>query len=312
MGYHENPPYYLTAYDLAVKWGFRGTEQDWLNSLTAFGIAQQAGYRGTAQDWIETLIDPVPNIQIGEVVTLDGGMMATASFTGDKRNPILNLGIPRGVGMADALPIVGGIMKGNIDMANHFLQNIPAPTEDHHAANKSYVDKRLRKDGKEAMEGNLNLGSHQIENMAAPSEDHHAANKSYVDKRLRKDGFEAMEGNLDMGSFKIRNVAAPTENSDAVPKQYVDEKHFFATVTIKADGWSAEAPYTQTVDVPGMKAEDRPHWGVVLSADRETAIREKEAYAVVDDLDSAENSAVFTCLEEAPTVDLVIQMEVNR
>lgn len=33
MPYYENPPYYLTAYGIAVKRGFRGTEEEWLESL---------------------------------------------------------------------------------------------------------------------------------------------------------------------------------------------------------------------------------------------------------------------------------------
>ena len=33
MGMYDNPPYYLTAYSLAVKRGFKGTEDEWLESL---------------------------------------------------------------------------------------------------------------------------------------------------------------------------------------------------------------------------------------------------------------------------------------
>lgn len=33
MGLYENPPYYLTAYGLAVKRGFVGTLDEWLASL---------------------------------------------------------------------------------------------------------------------------------------------------------------------------------------------------------------------------------------------------------------------------------------
>lgn len=33
MAYYENPPYYLTAYGIAVKHGFRGSEEEWLESL---------------------------------------------------------------------------------------------------------------------------------------------------------------------------------------------------------------------------------------------------------------------------------------
>lgn len=37
-----------------------------------------------------------PNLQIGEVTTLDAGADATASITGTAENPLLNLGIPKG------------------------------------------------------------------------------------------------------------------------------------------------------------------------------------------------------------------------
>lgn len=37
-----------------------------------------------------------PNLQIGEVTTLDAGSDATASITGTAENPLLNLGIPKG------------------------------------------------------------------------------------------------------------------------------------------------------------------------------------------------------------------------
>ena len=31
--YYSQPSYYLTAYGIAVKHGFRGTEEEWLESL---------------------------------------------------------------------------------------------------------------------------------------------------------------------------------------------------------------------------------------------------------------------------------------
>lgn len=52
MGMYENPPYYLTAYGLALKRGFHGSEQDWLDSLTAYGVAVKNGYEGTVDDWL--------------------------------------------------------------------------------------------------------------------------------------------------------------------------------------------------------------------------------------------------------------------
>lgn len=95
----------------------------------------------------------------------------------------------------------------------------------------------------------------------------------------------------------------------AAPKVYVDGKHFEATVTLLASGW-AGTPYTQTIAVEGILATDKPHYGVVLSGD--TKLEQKEAFALVDDLDTEDGSITFTCLEDKPEVDLTVQLEVNR
>lgn len=39
-----------------------------------------------------------------------------------------------------SLKLNGGIMKGTLDMVKNILKGIPTPTEDDHAANKSYAD----------------------------------------------------------------------------------------------------------------------------------------------------------------------------
>lgn len=47
--------YYLTAYGIAVKHGFVGTEVDWLRSLTAYGIALDNGFEGSEEEWLLSL-----------------------------------------------------------------------------------------------------------------------------------------------------------------------------------------------------------------------------------------------------------------
>ena len=88
------------------------------------------------------------------------------------------------------------------------------------------------------------------------------------------------------------------------------EDHLILSISLSARAWLGDsAPYTQTIAVEGILASDRPHYGVVYS---ENAIAEKEAFTMVDDLDTTEGNLTFTCFEEKPGVDLTIQLEVNR
>lgn len=109
------------------------------------------------------------------------------------------------------------------------------------------------------------------------------------------------------------SVLTPTEDSHPTTKKYVADAlshtHMTAEVALPASGWSDAAPFTQTVNVEGILATDMPHYGVLYSENREA---EKEAFALVDQLDTADGSVTFTCFEEKPEADLTIQMEVNR
>ena len=112
---------------------------------------------------------------------------------------------------------------------------------------------------------------------------------------------------------KLRADLAAVENETYyASKDYVDSKHFTESVLLPASGWSGSAPYTQVIPVGRILASDTPHYGVIYSSDTETALAEKEAFAVVDDLDTASGSVTFTCFEEKPDIDLTVQLEVNR
>ena len=126
----------------------------------------------------------------------------------------------------------------------------------------------------------------------------------------------SMEGPIHMNGQALTGLKAPEADTDAATKRYAEmyaeSLHISLSVTLFADSWSEAAPHTQTVAAEGILATDTPHWGVVYSADAETALAQKEAFAVVDDLDTADGGLTFTCLEEKPEVDLTVQLEVNR
>lgn len=133
------PRYFLTAYGIAVKHGYQGTEEEWLASLTAYGMAVAMGYEGTETEWLQKLNDPVPELVVGETVTLEAGLPATVEITGPKERPVLNFGIPRGIGQDDVLFITGGEMRGSIEMGGNRITDLPLPEDGNDAANKAYV-----------------------------------------------------------------------------------------------------------------------------------------------------------------------------
>lgn len=271
--------------------------------LTAYGLARKHGFEGSEEEWLESLIGPVPVLQVGEVVTLPAGRPAYVELNrDDPRYPVLVFGIPRGEGMEDALMRTGGKMIGALDMNNYRLMNIPEPSADGDAVSKAYVE-LIRKIASAAQS-------------AAHDADEHAGSAESIAKAALPRTGGKMTGGVDLGGNGITNLAAPTGDNHAANKGYVDTKvagaHLEAQVTVTASGWSASAPYTQAVNVNGILATDRVHWGVVYSGDAKRKLSQKEAFAMVDDLDSADGQVTFTCFEEKPDVDLTIQLEVNR
>ena len=114
-----------SAYELAVKHGFEGTEEEWLESLVGATPALTVGEVETLEPGEDATVEisgtpevPVvsfglprgekgetgrpgatgvtPHLSIGTVTTLEPGENATAEIMGTDEAPVLNLGIPRG------------------------------------------------------------------------------------------------------------------------------------------------------------------------------------------------------------------------
>ena len=104
-------------------------------------------------------------------------------------------------------------------------------------------------------------------------------------------------------------VLEPTQESNPATKGYVDRKHFSAVV-LAASGWSGGAPAVQEIALEGILAADNPHYGIVYSVGNVEA--EKEAFALVDELETAAGKLIFRCYGDRPAIDLRVQLEVNR
>lgn len=128
-----------------------------------------------------------------------------------------------------------------------------------------------------------------------------------------------LTGDLNMDAHALTGLKNPTAPDQAANKQYVDTavkpkaEKFTFTLTLPANGWAgSDAPYTQTLTLAGILNTDSPHYGPVYSGDRAARLAQKEAFCLVDDLETADGSVTVTCLEDKPGVDLTLQLEVIR
>lgn len=84
------------------------------------------------------------------------------------------------------------------------------------------------------------------------------------------------------------------------------------TATLTVAGWSAAAPYTQTVSVTDLLESDTPIADVVLSDTVATAKAQLEAYGMLGRLTCGAGTITAICYEEKPTTELVLALKVVR
>lgn len=84
-----------------------------------------------------------------------------------------------------------------------------------------------------------------------------------------------------------------------------------AVVELPAAGWSAEAPYNQRVEVPGLKETDNPELHPYtpkdLAADQ-VKLRQKLA-GMITDGDTEDGYATFYCGVKKPTADFPVLLK---
>ncbi len=133
---------------------------------------------------------------------------------------------------------------------------------------------------------------------------------------LRQTGEEALslaQGALPRSGGAMTGaleVLEPTADGHAASKGYVDAKHYSARVELPAAGWTGGGPHVQQITDAAILASDCPHYGVVYTAGNVEA--EKEAFALVDELEAVDGKLIFRCYGDKPESDLTVQLEVNR
>lgn len=86
-----------------------------LQGMSAYEVAVKNGYTGTEAEWLASLkgeTGETPNIQVGNVSTGQPGTNASATMTGTKESPVLNMTIPRGDVGATPNMTIGTVVTG--------------------------------------------------------------------------------------------------------------------------------------------------------------------------------------------------------
>lgn len=119
------------------------------------------------------------------------------------------------------------------------------------------------------------------------------------------------------GTYNITDATAYTQQGDKFGQNdvnaittEVNRITRSVEVTLLATNWSASAPYTQTVDVSGLKATDKPRMmsAVTKSTPASTAKIWEKMAGMVKAGEALDGRASFYCLEKKPTSDFKIKL----
>ena len=124
-----------------------------------------------------------------------------------------------------------------------------------------------------------------------------------------------MSGVIDMGGRRITSLSDPSANDDAVNKLYVDTalngvKTVSVSATLTVAGWTGSAPYVQSVTITGLTDAKQAMAYPVYGSDTPTNVALKEACGMVSFASRSGSVLTFTCLEDKPTVNIPITVEV--
>ena len=118
-----------------------------------------------------------------------------------------------------------------------------------------------------------------------------------------------MMGALNMNGYRLFGISNPTDWNHAVNKGYVDT--VIVPKTLTASGWVGDsAPYTQTVAVDGITDGRRCMVYPAYGDDTTANLAMREACACVSYAKRNGQNVIFTCLEDKPTVDIDVVLEV--
>lgn len=270
----------ISAYGVAVKNGFKGTEEEWLLSLQA--------NPDLVKHYVTEYLSENP---VATDATLSQtSMAADAKATGEAIQNAKNEATNESKAYTDThintRTNPHGVTKSQVGLGN--------------VDNTSDMDKPVSTAQASAIANAKKAGT-DAEFIAISA-------KQLAEVALPMSG-GIMSGGIEMDGNVIGGLRVPILPDEAASKEYVDRKRVSNTLVLLASAWSHGV---QTIFSDDFSHTDMPHWGVVYSDNASTREAEKEAFALVDEAETSNGRITFRCFGNVPTVDLTIQWEVNR
>lgn len=120
------------------------------------------------------------------------------------------------------------------------------------------------------------------------------------------------------GTYSLPDSTTYTQTGDKfgandinATNKAINQINHVTEVTLAAAGWSSSAPYTQTVNVPGVVETDRPTVGLYLPEGITAANvdLQSKAYDCVNRAVTGNGSITVYCYKKRPAVDFQVQMK---
>lgn len=144
-----------------------------------------------------------------------------------------------------------------------------------------------------------------------------ATSGGIVTGNILLDGYLTMDigREIVMNSNKVTGLGTPSDNADAANKGYVDTalngvKTVSVSATLTVAGWTGSAPYAQSVTIEGMTDAKKAMAYPIYGSDTPANIALKESCGMVSFASRSGGVMTFTCLEDKPTVNIPITVEV--
>lgn len=118
----------------------------------------------------------------------------------------------------------------------------------------------------------------------------------------------------DTSITNINSSISSLQTKDTEQDTEISKKATTTTYTVSVGtSWTGDvAPYTQTITVTGITANDNPIVDIYSDGANDVFKLELKAYSLISKIVTNENSITITCLDKKPTIAFGLQLKVVR